>query len=471
MTWRGTILFLLGGITAAVLLLLTLRTRTRPADAPLLGIVPAEITAIEIKGSGPLTSLEKHEGVWRITQPLLDQADPGKVARLLVGAADIVPLDKLRSSDLKGALSLEALDLKPVKRSLTFRGRETHTLRIGSEGATPDRLYAQVDSDPSVYLVSSETAALAFQPVNELRSASPLPSRPDQITGLVLRQQGGLRELSLTKKGRHWFIDSPLRTRAQDKAVAEWIHDFLASKIQRWMPAGTEASSCGLDSPEATLTLREEGSEPALLEFGEMVAGSPGCRYARTPGRPGIFVLGGSEPLLSVTPAALRLRHPSPLELDAADRIVIIKGGQTVTLSRKPRSEDWVCVDRVIPGATLVTWNSRLHDVTASSFETATPDHLAGRGVDPTTPSTSVIRFVAHLSENSAEEAAGEMLLQELTVGPDSADGTVALREGKSDDLMILSSASVRHLLDEALGWAVPPPPESPSPYASPAAP
>jgi len=83
-TWRGTFLLLLAGIVAAVLLLVTLRTRTRPADAPLLGIVPAETTGLEIAGGGSTTLLENRDGVWWITLPLTDRADPTMVSRLLV---------------------------------------------------------------------------------------------------------------------------------------------------------------------------------------------------------------------------------------------------------------------------------------------------------------------------------------------------------------------------------------------------
>jgi hypothetical protein len=51
-----------------------------------------------------------------------------------------------------------------------------------------------------------------------------------------------------------------------------------------------------------------------------------------------------------------------------------------------------------------------------------------------------------------------------------SPNGTIALREGKSDDLMILSTGSVTPLLEEAMGWTVPLAPSSPTPSASPTA-
>ena len=470
MTWRGTFLLLLAGILAATLLPITLRTRTRPADAPLLGITPGETTGIVITGAGSTTALEKRGDVWWITRPLLDRAEPAKVSKLLGAAADAVPLDKLRPSDLKGSLSPESLDLRPVKRSLCFQGRGTHTLLLGSEGATSERIYARVDSDPSVYLISSETAVLAFQPGNDLRDPRPFPAQAEQLSEVVLRQQGGYRELGLRRKGRDWMIESPLRTRADAKALSDWMGGILGSRILRWMPPETESASCGLDVPEATLTLREQRNEPVLLELGKPVPGTPGARYARTPGRPGLFVLGGVDPWLAVTPASLRLRHPSPVELDSVDRILITRGGHPATVSRKPQTDDWLCGERTIPGAAVTGWCARLQQTTASSFETATPDHLAARGIDPGTPGTVSVRFAARLSQNSAEESAGEMTLAEWTIGTPSPDGTIALREGQADDLMILPSGSIIPLLEEAVGCTEPPKPASPAPSASPSA-
>ena len=475
MTWRGTVFLLLAGFLAAALLLVTLRTRTRRADAPLLGITPTETTAVLITGPGSEAVLEKREGVWWITRPLLDRADSAKVGKILEAAASIVPMDRLRPSDLKGSLALEALDLNPVKRSLTFVGNGTHVLRAGTEGATPECLYARIDSDPSVYLVSSETASLAFRPTDELRDSRPFPVQLGQLSEITLRQQGGYRELALRKKGRDWTICSPLRARTDPKALGDWINGVLGSRILRWMPADTEAAACGLDSPEATLTLCEQGGEPNRLELGKTVPETPGARYARIPGRPGIFVLGGTEAWLSVTPTALRLRHASPVELDSVDRIILCRGAQKSVLSRKQGTPDWNCGDRTIPGELVSAWCKRLEGATASTFETATPEHLAARGLDhpaaandPTDSPALTIRFVAHLSENSAEESSGEMTLAEWTIGMALPDGMTAFREGDSDDMMMMPSANITPLVEESLGWSAPAALPSPSPLPTP---
>ena len=475
MTWRGTILLLLAGILAAALLLVTLRTRTRPADAPLLTINPAETTGLEIASSGASTILENREGIWWITQPLLDRADPVKVAKIIGSATSAVPMDRLRPSDLKGSLSLESLDLKPPNRTLSLQGQGRHTLRFGAEGATPDRVYAQIDSDPSVYLVSSETATLSFRPTADLRDSRPFAVQPEQLSEITLQQQGGSRFVRLHRKGRNWMLEAPLRAKADGHATESWIGSLLGSRILRWMPADTDLSTCGLDTPEIVLTVTEAGGKPVRLELGKPVADTPGARYAQSPDRSGLFVLGGVDSWLGVTPTSLRLRHPSPVELDSVDRILLKTSNQTgeqsITLSRKPGAEDWLCGERTIPGSTVADWCARLLGTTATSFEAATPEHLGARGIDPAAAGpqgTVTIKFVAHLSQNSAEESAGEMTLSSLTVGTGSPDGTTALREGDSDDLMIIPTDTIRPLLDEATGWGVPPPQSTPTSSASP---
>jgi hypothetical protein len=470
-TWRGTVLLLLAGILAAALLLATLRTSTRTADAPLLGLEPAEMTGIVIGTGSSTITLENREGVWWITRPMPDRADPARMSRFLESSASLVPLDKIPPPDLKGQLSPEALDLRPPKRSLTFRGKRTHTLLLGKEGATPDRIHARVDSDPSVYLVSAELAALAFAPPDELRDPHPFPSHPGEIEEIDLQQQGGYRELRLRRQGQGWIMESPLRAKADEKALESWAGAFLSPRITRWMPAGTGDAACGLEVPEAVLTVRRRGEEPLRLEIGKEVPGMPGARYARCPGRPGHFVLGGTGEWLGVNPSSLRLRRLAPVELDSVDRIVVTSGGRSVMLSRKPGTGDWICGDRTIPGADVTGWCGRLQEAAASSFETATPDHLAARGIDPRAPGTASLRFVANLSENSAEESAGQMTISEVTVGTPSADGMTALREGNADDLMILPRETVSPLLEEALGWITIPPPAPPSPSSSPTVP
>jgi hypothetical protein len=365
------------------------------------------------------------------------------VRKLLEQAASIVPLDHLAPRDLKGSVSPEALELKPPKRILTLRDGRPHTLMIGAEGAAPGQVYARIDNDPSVYLVSGETAALAFAPVSGFRDPRPLPQQPDHLEEIVMTRRGGLQVLKLRRERGVWKIVEPLAAPADATAASSWIGGVLSAKILRWMPGQTDSSSCGLEPPELTLTAREEGGEPSRMEIGSEVPGTPGARFARCPDRPGIFVLDNASDLTGISPSKHRSRQPGIPSPDTVDRIVIGTSTGAIDLRRKPGSDDWECRGRIVPAEAVSAWFGRLQGLTATSFEPATPECVMLRGLD--FPATS-LRLVAHLSENSAEESAGEMVLGEYAFGSD-AGGRTALREGKAADLMILSSESVRELL------------------------
>jgi hypothetical protein len=176
-----------------------------------------------------------------------------------------------------------------------------------------------------------------------------------------------------------------------------------------------------------------------VISIGSEAADTPGSRYARCNGRPGICIVTGISSALAATPASLRSKNPRPVPLDAIDRIEISPGDgrPRLLLARKKGGDDWQVVEGGsddLSGTKVEEWYRRLSSLKASGFEPATPDRLAARGMNA--PELT-IRLIAHLSENTAEESAGDMVLGEYAFGT-ASDGTVAMREGDSSDLMLL---------------------------------
>ena len=467
MTWRGTLLILLTTVILVGAVLFGFRARTHAPGESLIAGSPAEVASIEIRNGAESTVLERRDESWFITGPTEDRADPSAVKHLLAALFPLVPTDSLKPSDLKGAVTPAALDLKSPKRILILRnvGKKTlHTVSFGAEGAATGSVYSKVDADPSVYLVPNASAAIAFGPADLLRDATPLAVRADYLSEISLERRGGSERMKLRRNGSEWDLLTPLRCRADRTAVQDWIGKILGARILRWLPASDATTDTGLDLPSAVLTLREEGAAEAVLEIGREVPGTPGARYARCPARPGVFVLGNAEGIPGITPAELRSRHPSPVRLDSVDRIIISGRSAVQTLVRKPGGEEWILGETTVPSARVASWLDRLQGLTASEFQPATPGHLADFGfpADPTR-----IRFVAHLSENTAEEKPGEMTLMEYAFGS-SPGGKTALREAEGDDLMIFAPEAVAPLLDDLLSLGNP---ITPSPTATPSPP
>ena len=458
MTWRGTLLALLCVVLALTALAISSRHRTRRPDQPIVDIIPSRVRTITIRGPLGDIRLEKRDGVWMIVSPFSDRADGSLVARLIEAAASVKPFDRLGPRDLKGAVSLQALDLKPCKRSLIFNDGKDRVLEFGAEAALPGRLHVRTDGDPSVYVVSSDLASLAFVPADMLRDPRPFAAGHDTLREIRIRDGKAQGELVLRKEGPGWRITSPFRAAADEASVSRWIASVGSSRISRWMPEGTDGGSCGLDAPEFSVELLDDGGRAARLDLGNPAGEGGDSVHARCEGRPGIFVLKGSDSWKSVSPALLRSRRVASVDPDTVDRIVLRDQGRETVLVRKSGSEDWILDGKTLPSASVTEWFGRLAGLTATSFKPATPDHLAKRGMDRDGGS---VRLVARLSENTAEESAGDITLLNLDTGAPCPDGT-ALREGSSDDLMIVPSDSVRELLAGPSGAAMAAP--SPAP-------
>ena len=444
MSWRGTLLLLILAGLAIGILLFSQRSRTRSPGEPLLGFDPSaadRITIIEGVGGAGRVEMVRQDEVWKLVSPLSDRADQGAVQALLDSASGMTVLDRLNPLDLKGrgSVSLESLNLKQPRKTVTIRAGKTHTLLFGADGAATGQIYARVDSDPTVYLVPSATASLAFRPPAEFRDPRLTTLSSDHLAEMELTRNGAgnSQQLRLARNAKGWNIVSPVSARGGNEAVEAWAASLVGARIVRWMPEGTDPAACGLEPPVATVTAREDGGAPVVISIGSETGDVPGGRYARCNGRPGICIVTGISPALAATPAALRSKNPQTVPLDTVDKIEISTGEGGLLVARKKGSDDWQVVEGGsgdLSRTKVEEWYRRLSSLKASGFEPATPDRLAARGMN--VPELT-IRLIAHLSENTAEESAGDMVLGEYAFGT-ASDGTVAMREGDSSDLMLL---------------------------------
>ena len=449
MSWRGTLLLLVLAMVATGIFLFSDASHTRTARESLIDIDPAQAKGIIIRESSGSMVLKKLNGVWIIASTPPDRANPAIIRALLQCASGIKPIDTLRPAELKGSVCLETLELKNPRRSLTIEADTTRTIDFGVEGASATRLYARLGSTGPVHLIPSEIVGLAFRPSQDFRDQRLSMLSTDHLEEITFSKGNNLQQLVLKKTRQGWSLVSPLTTQGDQQAISTWADALLSTKIEYWMPAGTDPASCGLDSPSGVFTAREEGgSPPVTITIGSEAPGSHPSHYARCSDRPDICVITGIGSFLEMTPLALRSKKLPRVEYDAVDRMEIRAGGcfaTTLLLSRKNGSEDWELSSegtstdkRTLPGAQVKDWFEKIQEITAQGFEPATPDHLDARGLT----SPSVIRLIAHLSENTAEEKAGDIVLAEYSIGT-SSNGVVSLRADNSPDLMLFPESTL----------------------------
>ena len=455
MSWRGTLLLLVVAGLALGIFLLSGRNNNRSPQEPLLGIDPALARSIQIQERGNSLSLLKKNGLWIFQGAITDRANPKLVRALLETAADITPLDVLNPHDLTGDVTLSSLGLRKPNRSVTIDDGKNHALWLGGDGPSSGELYVRLDPGRSVYLISGKIGQLAFRPTEDYRDPILTELSADRIDAVSMTKGATLQQLRFKKDPHGWAMESPLSARGDDQAITIWLKSLLAANITRWMPEGTALDSCGMDSPTSTITLCEQGAvTPLTITIGGPLPDSQGEFYARCSDRPGICVLSGIASSLSVTPLSLRSKKIRQVEYDTIDRIEINDQMNLLSLTRKPGSEDWEVHQEgtgVISGERVKDWFNRFQGLCAENFEPATGEHLKERSLDHPLD----IRLIAKLSENTAQENAGEVTIAEYAFGS-VTNNELALHEGESTDLMILPASALSLIRNEPQSWIVP---------------
>jgi len=452
MSWRGTLALVCFAVLAAAFLLFSQNKQTRSAQDPLLSLDPALAQRIDIREGSSLLSLVKKEGIWCLGGDLSEPADPHLIRSLLESASSTKPADILKASELKGAVSLAQLELKQPKRSLTIESGASERIDFGAQGAAPGFLYARLGGG-DVYLIPDQVYKLAFHSAEDFRNPRLTPVTMDHLTGISLSKAGNIAKLTLKKGPLGWKIESPLSAQADPSALSEWITPLLSAKIQHWMPEGSDPSLAGLQSPRAIFSLSSEGAtSPLIISIGNPVPNSPECSYVGCSDRHGIAIIKGLSPVIDVTPRSLRSHSLKPVDFESVDCIDSSDhkiGGTAQRFLRKSGTEDWVIdaplpsSNTILPGENVRSWFDKLKSTEAQNFEPATPERLKFYGMDQ---ETATLRFSARLSENTAEESAGEFPLVSYTFSAPNK-GVIALREGDSNDLMIVPE----HPLEEIL--------------------
>ncbi len=472
MSWRGTVLLILLAGMALGFLILSDHSKTHPPQEPLLGINPSMADGIEIHEGGNFFAIFKWNENWIVKKHLengavfRDRANPQLIHALLEAAAEIVPLDILRPRDFKEGVTLPALGLKKPNRAITLHAGKTEMLWIGTEGAAPGSLYVRLDSGKSIYLISGKIATIAFHSAQEYRDPRLTALATNRIDEISIFKGGSMQQLNLKKKNgsmtgpdADWLLESPLSAKGDDKIISSLLDTLLGAPIIRWMPEGTDLSSCGLDTPSAIIKIHEEGTPtPVTISIGAAVPGASDNYFVRCSDRPGICVVGEAIKIfLTATPQSVRSKTISSVEYDTVDKIEIYDQVNLISLTRKPGSEDWNLqhgAEGVIPGSRVKDWFDRFQKLSAESFEPATAEHLNDHALGPQCLPI-VVSFIAKLSENTAQENAGETKLAQYVFG-EVRENHIAMREGNSNELMILPSGTIDLIKNEPLSWAAP---------------
>jgi hypothetical protein len=372
------------------------------------GLSPQTAQAVTLEGGGKSVVLKRaSEGRWRFekpdgfgdadptgdnTDPQLDKKPPTGVEPLLTAVTSLKVADNA-FIDHPGPAAQYGLDpTQPtdgIRIEVQREGAPPEVLRIGKkvekkpDDKGPDRVYAQLQGEPTVVEVGADTVALLRQLLDQpavLRDRGLIRAASGSIDALDVRL-GEQPPLELGKGGSPvgWQIyDSSGTAKKANSLQVQQLLDALTQPqaVKSFPPPGTADAAMGLDKPAVTLSLWVNGlqaEEPPK----EGAPPAPAKRKLKEPTKPTFRLLIGnpvgedryarrvaadnstSDLLLPkalvekaighrTTTQELRLDYVDPtlpsFTLDTAAKLTIVRGAETVEIDRekRPEGDAWV---------------------------------------------------------------------------------------------------------------------------------
>ncbi|MBX9743012.1 MAG: DUF4340 domain-containing protein [Chthoniobacterales bacterium] len=461
MNLRGTLILLGLALITITLLVFLQPKQEHPSREPLFHGDPSQVTRIVMVDGNESRSLTLHDHQWEIDTTPPDQADKEEVMSLLGAALEVKPLDILIPEELKNQLSLPKLGLQDPKSSLLlhYKNSPDQILYFGNEAVGEKRLFARFSSQKEVIIIPSTLADIAFRPNDLFRNHHLTALALDSIKKITLSQKLG--EMCIERQGEQWNMKEPTIALVSSNALNSWITPLLEAPIlERISNDQGNLAAYDLEEPRATITFFPESSDkPVTLSLGKSVeqknnkeALSPAI-YIRSSERHAIFTIPAAlEKTFLISPDMLREHQLCTINLDTVDRIEAIKSNTALKLHRQPENhENWVTEEEhpsIISGSEIQKMVSTLEQVMVTSFEIATPTKLQAAGIEPASKAAMTLRFIAHLSENTPDENAGDFPIKEICFGTPSVDNTLFARIDHNPEIVQIPASTVTTALN-----------------------
>ena len=249
----------------------------------------ATFEEIEIRAaSGETTTLKKVNGLWEIVAPEALTTDSGEVGSLLT---TLDTLEIQRVIDENPASPAE-FGLDPARISVGFKSAgdaAMKRLQLGRKTPTGSDLYARVEGQPRVFLISAYLEDSLNKTPFGLRDKTALKFERDAADALTLEVTGS-PTLAFAKKGTDWRFSKPYDASADFNIVDGIVGRLFQARMTAIEAAdGTaDLKKYGLDKPQAVATIGA-GSAKATIALGAKK--DDGSLYARDLSRSMVFTV------------------------------------------------------------------------------------------------------------------------------------------------------------------------------------
>lgn len=328
------------------------------------------IEELQIKSaSGDTTRLVKGTSGWEIVEPSKAEADASELSSV---TSNLSSLEVQRVVD-ENPGDLAQYGLNPPRVDVGFRlkdEKEFRRLQLGEKTPTGGDLYAKLENDKKVFLVSSFLENTFNRTPFDLRDKSILEFDREKADSVEL--VSGSQTIQFAKRGTDWTIAKPFSARADYGAVEGLITRLSSGQMQRIVEADAkDLKKYGLDRPSVTGNV-STGSARASLALGSTEGGSV---YAKDASRPMVFTVEESLATdLKKDIGEFRRKDVFDFRSFNAQKVDITRGLESYTFEKtkdKDGKEVWQSAGKAVDTAKVEDLLTKLSNLRAQSFEAA----------------------------------------------------------------------------------------------------
>lgn len=381
---------------------------TLPKKDKVFTIESGKLEEIRVQAAaGESTTVRRSGTDWQIVEPEKVEADSGEVGSLV---STLETLEMQRVIDENPA-SVSGFGLEPARFSVAFKTEGDATpkrLDVGNRTPTGADLYARVEGQPRVFLISSYVEDSLKKSTFDLRDKTVLAFVREDVDSLTLQPATG-PALAFAKKDSTWRFTKPIGAKADFGGVDGIVSRLSTLRMKSVAAAdGTaDPKKFGLDKPQTTATVGS-GSAQATLVIGAKADDT--SLYARDLSRPLVFTVESSLlDDLKKNPDDLRIRDLFEFRSFSAVGIDIALGANSHSFGKeKPAGADQASAAEVwkqtkpeakdVDQTKMTDLLTSLSNLRAASFAEkalATGEDLTvtARFGDAASPQTETMRF------------------------------------------------------------------------------
>src|SRR5436305_9509832 len=211
---------------------------------------------IVIQNADERIELKRTGKKWRLESPVKDLADSSAVENLLFDLEDWKKDTTISAKEIEADKNrLAEYGVAKAKLRLKLQGPSAPPeVFFGNNAALEGKIYVRLENSKDVFLAAQSIKNQISKKPEEFRDRKLTDTIATQVTRLSLKIAAG--EMELQKQGDHWQIVKPLRARADDQKVNDFIAQITTSRIAQFVAddAG-DLHPYGLTEPRGTVTI------------------------------------------------------------------------------------------------------------------------------------------------------------------------------------------------------------------------